>query len=66
MSRVAIVCPGRGSYTEATLRSLPPEHEFVQAAENCAPTTASNRCSPSTGPRASNPPATCARPTSRP
>ncbi|MFT5731962.1 MAG: acyl transferase domain-containing protein [Planctomycetota bacterium] len=33
MSRVVILCPGRGSYTEASLGSLDPDHEFVRAAE---------------------------------
>ncbi|MCK6445359.1 MAG: hypothetical protein L6Q99_03120 [Planctomycetes bacterium] len=33
MSRVAILCPGRGSYTERSLRSLPPDHPFVARAE---------------------------------
>jgi malonyl CoA-acyl carrier protein transacylase len=33
VSRVAILCPGRGSYTERSLRSLPPDHPFVARAE---------------------------------
>ena len=33
MSRVAVLCPGRGSYTEKSLGSLPREHEWVQAAD---------------------------------
>jgi len=33
VSRVAILCPGRGSYTENSLGSLPREHEWVQAAD---------------------------------
>lgn len=33
MSRAVIMCPGRGSYTEASLGSLDPDHEFVVAAE---------------------------------
>ncbi|MCE9593773.1 MAG: ACP S-malonyltransferase [Planctomycetes bacterium] len=33
MSRVAIFCAGRGSYTERALRSLPPDHPFVARAE---------------------------------
>ncbi|QDV05559.1 Malonyl CoA-acyl carrier protein transacylase [Planctomycetes bacterium Poly30] len=33
MSRVVVLCPGRGSYTEASLGSLDPDHEFVRAAE---------------------------------
>lgn len=33
MSRVAILCPGRGSYTERSLRSLLPDHPFVARAE---------------------------------
>jgi len=33
MKRVAIVCPGRGSYAEGSLGSLPPEHDHVRAAE---------------------------------
>lgn len=33
MSRVAILCPGRGSYTERSLRSLPPDNPMVIRAE---------------------------------
>lgn len=33
MSRVAILCPGRGSYTEKSLGSLPREHDWVQSAD---------------------------------
>ena len=33
MSRVVILCPGRGSYTEASLGSLDPDHELVRSAE---------------------------------
>lgn len=33
MSRVVIMCPGRGSYTEKELGSLPPDHDLVRAAE---------------------------------
>ncbi|HUR29365.1 MAG TPA: ACP S-malonyltransferase [Planctomycetota bacterium] len=33
MTRAAILCPGRGSYTERSLRALPPEHAFVEQAE---------------------------------
>lgn len=33
MIRAAILCPGRGSYTERSLRSLPASHPFVDAAE---------------------------------
>jgi malonyl CoA-acyl carrier protein transacylase len=33
MSRIAILCAGRGSYTERSLRSLPPDHPFVVRAE---------------------------------
>jgi len=33
VTRVAILCPGRGSYTEKSLGSLPREHEWVQAAD---------------------------------
>jgi len=33
MSRVAILCPGRGSYTEKSLGSLPTAHEWVRAAD---------------------------------
>lgn len=33
MARVCIVCPGRGSYTEASLGSLPRDDELVLAAE---------------------------------
>lgn len=33
MSRVVVLCPGRGSYTEASLGSLPPDHDLVRAAE---------------------------------
>ncbi len=33
MSRVVILAPGRGSYTEASLGSLDPDHEFVRTAE---------------------------------
>ncbi len=35
MSRAVILCPGRGSYTEASLGSLDPDHEFVRIAEQC-------------------------------
>jgi [acyl-carrier-protein] S-malonyltransferase len=31
--RVAILCPGRGSYTEKTLRSLPEDHPWIERAE---------------------------------
>ena len=34
MKRVAVICPGRGSYTEATLGSLPSGHPWVQRAES--------------------------------
>ena len=33
MKRVAVLCPGRGSYTEKQLRSLPGEHPWVSRAE---------------------------------
>lgn len=33
MSRVVVLCPGRGSYTEASLQSLDPDHELVATAE---------------------------------
>ena len=33
MQRIAIVCPGRGSYTEKSLRSLPASHPWLEAAE---------------------------------
>ncbi len=33
MKRLAIVCPGRGSYTERELRSLPEEHPWVARAD---------------------------------
>lgn len=33
MSRAVVLCPGRGSYTEASLGSLEPDHEYVRAAE---------------------------------
>jgi len=33
MKRAALVLPGRGSYTERSLGSLPPDHPKVQAAE---------------------------------
>jgi malonyl CoA-acyl carrier protein transacylase len=33
MTRAAIVCPGRGSYTEASLGSLPETHAWVRQAE---------------------------------
>lgn len=33
MSRVAIFCPGRGSYLKESLRSLPGDHAWVDAAE---------------------------------
>ena len=33
MKRIAIVCPGRGSYTEASLGSLDPDDAFVREAE---------------------------------
>lgn len=35
MSRAVVLCPGRGSYTEASLGSLDPDHEFVRIAEQC-------------------------------
>lgn len=31
--RAALLCPGRGSYTKKSLRSLPADHPFVQSAE---------------------------------
>lgn len=33
MTRAVLLCPGRGSYTEKSLRSLPPEHPWVLRAE---------------------------------
>lgn len=33
MKRTAVFCPGRGSYTEASLGSLPAGHPFVERAE---------------------------------
>ena len=33
MTRVALFCPGRGSYTERSLRSLPEAHPFVERAD---------------------------------
>ena len=33
MSRAALFCPGRGSYTERSLRSLPREHAWVSSAD---------------------------------
>jgi [acyl-carrier-protein] S-malonyltransferase len=33
VKRAAILCPGRGSYTEKTRRSLPVDHEFVRRAD---------------------------------
>ena len=33
MSRIALLCPGRGSYTEASLGSLPPTDDLVRRAE---------------------------------
>jgi acyl transferase domain-containing protein len=33
MPRAVIVCPGRGSYTAASLGSLPPDHPIVRRAE---------------------------------
>lgn len=33
MKRALLLCPGRGSYTEKSLRSLPPEHPWVTRAE---------------------------------
>lgn len=33
MTRALILCPGRGSYAEKTLRSLPERHPFVERAE---------------------------------
>jgi len=33
VKRVAVLCPGRGSYTEKQLRSLPGEHPWVSRAE---------------------------------
>lgn len=33
MRRIAIVCPGRGSYTEKSLKSLPENHGLVASAE---------------------------------
>lgn len=33
MTRALILCPGRGSYTERTLHSLPERHPFVERAE---------------------------------
>lgn len=33
MKRIAILCPGRGSYTDKTLRSLPDAHPWVERAE---------------------------------
>jgi malonyl CoA-acyl carrier protein transacylase len=33
MTRIAILCPGRGSYTENAMRTLPAEHPWVRHAE---------------------------------
>ena len=33
MKRIAILCPGRGSYTDKTLRSLPDAHPWVERGE---------------------------------
>jgi malonyl CoA-acyl carrier protein transacylase len=33
LKRIAVVCPGRGSYTERTLRSLPEDNDMVRRAE---------------------------------
>ncbi len=33
MKRIAILCPGRGSYTKRSLRSLPADHPWVARAE---------------------------------
>jgi malonyl CoA-acyl carrier protein transacylase len=33
VKRIALMCPGRGSYTEKTLRTLPDDHPFVARAE---------------------------------
>jgi malonyl CoA-acyl carrier protein transacylase len=33
VKRIAILCPGRGSYTDKTLRSLPDAHPWVERAE---------------------------------
>ncbi len=33
MNRIAIVCPGRGSYTEKSLNSLPVDHPWVRRAD---------------------------------
>jgi acyl transferase domain-containing protein len=33
MTRAAILCPGRGSYTEKTMRSLPADHAWVRRAD---------------------------------
>jgi malonyl CoA-acyl carrier protein transacylase len=33
VKRIALLCPGRGSYTEKTLRSLPEDHAWVRRAE---------------------------------
>ena len=33
MKRIAILCPGRGSYTEKTMRTLPAGHPWVARAD---------------------------------
>ncbi|MEM7306283.1 MAG: hypothetical protein AAF682_06420 [Planctomycetota bacterium] len=33
MKRIGLICPGRGSYTERTLGSLPADHAWVQRAD---------------------------------
>ena len=33
MKRLALVCPGRGSYTDKSLGSLPADHPWIQAAD---------------------------------
>ncbi|MEE8467847.1 MAG: ACP S-malonyltransferase [Planctomycetota bacterium] len=33
MTRAALICPGRGSYTEASLGCLPADHQWVRKAE---------------------------------
>ena len=67
VTRAVVVCPGRGSYTESSLGCLPAGHPLVQRAEELrAALGLEPLLAISTGRRASSPPATCVRRTSRP
>ena len=65
MSRAVLLCPGRGSYAEKQLGSLPPDHELVRAAERLRGDHGLEPLLAWTRRIASSRPGTCARRTCR-